>query len=163
MLKPFLLTGVAVLMAGTATQAAAQSQYGYQSGGARYLGPPVFERDPNYQPFTQTPTYYYNNTRGYTEGRPGYGYEGPAYSYAPPAYGYRSYDQGYTYEQNLRERSAFAANQAGYGQPYYTTGYPSDGHAFQTGSTWQDGYGRNCYWVNGSGDDRYPSWVQTCR
>lgn len=155
----------------------ARVQYDYGRDGARYLGPPVYRDGDNDQPFTQTPSYYYNNPTGYA--RPGYGYDDRIYGdgYAAydrqdyrgwngvtPGVGYGAYvDQGYTEEQNLRERRAFAANQQVYGRSYYASPYASSGYGAPAESSWQDEYGRRCTWRNQSDDDRYPSWIQVCR
>jgi hypothetical protein len=154
---------------GVVTDGYAQTQYQYRTDGARYLGPPVYERGYNAQPFTQTPAYYYNNQAGYANNQPRYGYEGPGYSYESPVYGEQgysytpSYTSSYTTEQNYRERRAFAANQQGYSHSYYSDPYPSSGYAAQSATTWRDGYGRSCYWGNGSNPDGSPGWIQVCR
>ena len=168
MLKPLLLAGAMVVVAvpvGTHAMAPAYNQVQYSQYGAGYRGPPTDSRDYNYQPFTQTPTYYYNNQGGYAQ--PGYGYPEPAYGYEEPRYEYSqryaspTYGYGsptYSYEQNLRERRAFAANQEDFGQSSYGDAYSSGGRA-----TWRDSYGRSCYWENRSEPGLTYSQVQICR
>ena len=90
------------------------------------------------------------------------GQDGDRPTYSSPRYeGYAA--SGYTYDQYNRERRAFAANQGGYSQSYSSDTYPSSGYASQYATTWQDAYGRSCYWRNRSSDDQDPTWVQACR